>query len=138
MNNLKIVLSVIVTMITVIVQAAAGGSVKLESWYEAHLDDEATTCMRWDDFWMGANVAIPVTGLDSSISASESLMGGDYKFKDYYSAFSKDRYRIVDIREDMPASILESTRNGFEASQNEVARIQDSLVQSFPYNQKMV
>lgn len=72
------------------------------------------------------------------VIASESLMGGDYKFKDYYSAFSKDRYRIVDIREDMPASILESTRNGFEASQNEVARIQDSLVQSFPYNQKMV
>lgn len=72
------------------------------------------------------------------VVASESLMGGDYKFKDYYSAFSKDRYRIVDIREDMPASILESTRNGFEASQNEVARIQDSLVQSFPYNQKMV
>ena len=72
------------------------------------------------------------------VVASESLMGGDYKFKDYYSAFSKDRYRIVDIREDMPASILESSRNGFEASQNEVARIQDSLVQSFPYNQKMV
>lgn len=72
------------------------------------------------------------------VIASESLMGGDYKFRDYYSAFSKDRYRIVDIREDMPASILESTRNGFEASQNEVARIQDSLVQSFPYNQKMV
>ena len=72
------------------------------------------------------------------VIASESLMGGDYKFKDYYSAFSKDRYRIVDIREDMSASILESTRNGFEASQNEVARIQDSLVQSFPYNQKKV
>lgn len=72
------------------------------------------------------------------VIASGSLMGGDYKFKDYYSAFSKDRYRIVDIREDMSASILESTRNGFEASQNEVARIQDSLVYSFPYNQKMV
>ena len=39
------------------------------------------------------------------------------------------------LNEDL-CRVLES--NIFEASQNDVARIQDSLVQSFPYNQKMV
>ena len=67
------------------------------------------------------------------IVASDSLMGGDYKFKDYYSAFSKDRYRAVDVREDIPAGILESTGNGFADARNEVAKMQNSLLESFPY-----
>lgn len=67
------------------------------------------------------------------IVASDSLMGGGYKFKDYYSAFSKDRYRAVDIREDIPATILEFTRNGFQDTRNEVAKIQDSLIEYFPF-----
>ena len=67
------------------------------------------------------------------VVASDSLMGGDYKFKDYYSAFSKGRYRVVDIREDIPSNLLELTRNGFEDSRNEVAKIQVSLDRSFPF-----
>ena len=67
------------------------------------------------------------------IVASGSLMGGDYKFRDYYSSFSGGRYRAVDIREDIPAGILESTGNGFADARNEVAKMQNSLLESFPY-----
>ena len=67
------------------------------------------------------------------VVASDSLMGGDYKFRDYYSAFSKGRYRVVDIREDIPTSLLEFTGNGFEDPRNEIAKIQDSLDRSFPF-----
>lgn len=64
--------------------------------------------------------------------ASDSLMGGDYKFKDYYSAFSENKYRVVDIREDVSAGLLETVKNGFEDLPREVVKIQDSLIRSFP------
>ena len=67
------------------------------------------------------------------VVASDSLMGGDYKFRDYYSAFSKDRYRVVDIREYIPANLLELAGNGFDDSRNEIAKIQVSLERSFPF-----
>ena len=54
--------------------AAGEQSAVFGDWYEAHLDNEATTCARWDDFWMGASVAIPVTGLASPISASDVVV----------------------------------------------------------------
>ena len=59
-------------------------SVVLGDWYEAHSDNEATTCARWDDFWMGANVAIPVTGFASPISASDVVVTAET-----YSEFGK-------------------------------------------------
>jgi hypothetical protein len=67
--------------------------------------------------------------------ASDSLMGGDYKFKDYYSAFSENKYRAVDIREDVSAGLLETVKNGFEDLRNEILKIQDSLIDSFPREQ---
>ena len=54
--------------------ATGGKSVVLGDWYEAHSDNEATTCARWDNFWMGANVAIPVTGFASPILASDVVV----------------------------------------------------------------
>ena len=66
------------------------------------------------------------------VIASESLMGGDYKFRDYYSAFSKNKYRSVNIREDVSAGLLETVKNGFEDLPREIVKIQDSLIRSFP------
>ena len=66
------------------------------------------------------------------VIASESLMGGDYKFRDYYSAFSKNKYRAVNIREDVSAGLLETVKNGFEDLPREIVKIQDSLICSFP------
>ena len=67
-------------MMLVATMAATGAwatgekSVVMGDWYEAHLDNEATTCARWDDFWMGASVAIPVTGLASPVPASDVVV----------------------------------------------------------------
>ena len=66
------------------------------------------------------------------VIASDSLMGGDYKFRDYYSAFSKNKYRAVNIREDVSAGLLETIKNGFEDFPREIVKIQDSLIRSFP------
>lgn len=66
------------------------------------------------------------------VIASDSLMGGDYKFRDYYSAFSKNKYRAVNIREDVSAGLLETVKNGFEDLPGEIVKIQDSLIRSFP------
>jgi hypothetical protein len=66
------------------------------------------------------------------VIASESLMGGDYKFRDYYSAFSKNKYRAVNIREDVSVGLLETVKNGFEDLPREIVKIQDSLIRSFP------
>lgn len=66
------------------------------------------------------------------VIASDSLMGGDYKFTDYYSAFSKNKYRAVNIREDVSAGLLETVKNGFEDLPGEIVKIQDSLIRSFP------
>lgn len=62
-------------------------------------------------------------------SAAEVIMGVSLYYWNDMPNFG-DR-----LNEDL-CRFLES--NIFEASQNDVARIQDSLVQSFPYNQKMV
>ena len=66
------------------------------------------------------------------VIASDSLMGGDYKFRDYYSAFSKNKYRAVNIGEDVSAGLLETVKNGFEDLPREIVKIQDSLIRSFP------
>ena len=66
------------------------------------------------------------------IVASDMLMGGDYKFNDYYSAFSRNRHRKLDIRSDIPSDIIESVRSGYVDSSSEVRKIQDALVASFP------
>lgn len=68
------------------------------------------------------------------VIASESLMGGDYKFRDYYSAFSKNKYRAVNIREEIPSGLLETVRKGFEEMRDEVSEIQNRLARSFPKN----
>jgi len=36
-----------------------------KKWYEALADDEGVTCVGWKNFYMGANVAIPVTVTDA-------------------------------------------------------------------------
>lgn len=66
------------------------------------------------------------------VVASNSLMGGDYKFKDYYSVFSDDRYRAFDVREDISSGFLEFVNEGYVNSESEVRTIQELLLTSFP------
>ena len=70
----KLMMFVVAAMAATGAWATGEKSVVLGDWYEALSDNEATTCARWDDFWMGANVAIPVTGLSTPISASDVVV----------------------------------------------------------------
>ena len=70
----KLMMMLVATMAATGAWATGEKSVVLGDWYEAHLDNEATTCARWNDFWMGASVAIPVTGLASPIPASDVVV----------------------------------------------------------------
>ena len=67
-------------MLCVAAMAAMGAMAVVEKsavwgdWYEAHDIEEICMLNRWDDFAMGANVAIPVTGLTSPILASDVVV----------------------------------------------------------------
>jgi pyruvyltransferase len=67
------------------------------------------------------------------ISASDLVAGGDYKFRDYYSVFNRDRYRVLDVRTDIPAGLLEFVKNGYVDAADEIVEIQGNLMRSFPY-----
>lgn len=66
------------------------------------------------------------------VVASKSLMGGDYKFKDYYSVFSRERYRQIDICGIRPNNILDFVVGGYIDPGREVKLIANSLFASFP------
>ena len=66
------------------------------------------------------------------VVASESLMGGDYKFKDYYSVFSRERYRRIDICGELPNNILDCVAGGYIDPGREVESIANGLFASFP------
>lgn len=66
------------------------------------------------------------------VVASESLMGGDYKFKDYYSVFSRERYRRIDICGELPNNILDCVIGGYINPVKEVELINNALLASFP------
>ena len=51
-----------------------------KKWYEALADDEGVTCVGWDNFYMGANVAIPVTVTDAD-GGSVALTADDITVK---------------------------------------------------------
>jgi hypothetical protein len=75
----KLMALFVATMAAIGAMAVVEKSAVLGDWYEAHSDNESTTCARWDDFWMGASVAIPVTGLASPIPASDvAVTAGTY------------------------------------------------------------
>ena len=61
------------------------------------------------------------------ISASDLVVRGDYKFKDYYSVFKQDRYRVIDIGAELPSHLLDVVKNGYEEVSEEVVKIQDDL-----------
>jgi hypothetical protein len=67
------------------------------------------------------------------ISASDLVAGGDYKFRDYYSVFNRDRYRVLDVRTDIPVGLLEFVKNGYVDAADEIVEIQGNLMRSFPY-----
>ena len=62
--------------------------------------------------------------------ASYKLIGGEFKFNDYYSAFNLDKHNIIDLRNSGDITELDFTYN---ISQKQVEDIQNKLIESFPY-----
>ena len=69
---------------------------------------------------------------NARIVASNKVLGGNYKYKDYYSSFC-DRHMIsVDIRKGQTVDI-ENIFRYYESSVQEIEKKKEELMKSFPY-----
>ena len=67
--------------------------------------------------------------------ASDKLIGGDYKFNDYYSVYGLDDHFKFDIREkDFVEKNIALIYENYKISQNKVLSIKQNLKTVFPYN----
>lgn len=59
------------------------------------------------------------------------IIGGDFKYNDYYSAFGIDNHNRIDLRQiDHPITDLDID---YKITPEQVKQIQDNLIKSFPY-----
>ena len=65
--------------------------------------------------------------------ASYELMGGEYKFDDYYSAFDIISPEAIDLRK---IKELNKVDFMYEVNKDKLLKIQDNLIRSFPYESK--
>lgn len=63
------------TVIAAQLALTAAADITFGKWYEALADDVGTTCVGWRDFYMGANIAIPVVVTDEYGKKSRALSG---------------------------------------------------------------
>ena len=71
--------------------------------------------------------------------ASDRLIGGDYKFNDYYSAYSAKRHVIFDLASAMDGEVRrlpEIVANRYVSVEEEIESLKDRLVSSFPYKEQ--
>ena len=64
---------------------------------------------------------------------SDKIMGGDYKFIDYYSAFDMEMPTPVIMTPETQITDTEFIRNQYKVPYNKVQEICDNLIQAFPY-----
>lgn len=62
--------------------------------------------------------------------ASDNVIGGDFKFNDYYSVFNITEHNKIDLRE---IDTLEDINFTYTITKNQVTKIQNDLIRSFPY-----
>ncbi|MGN1152904.1 MAG: polysaccharide pyruvyl transferase family protein [Candidatus Gastranaerophilaceae bacterium] len=68
------------------------------------------------------------------IVASNKLIGGDYKFNDYYSAYNlTDNKYLILGKDKIDDNIHEFINNNYRVKKCDVNKIKDSLLNSFPY-----
>lgn len=71
---------------------------------------------------------------NARLVASNMLIGGDYKFDDYYSAFDIDKHRKIDLCKDkISDELINSVVSGYVSKKEKVNEICDQLVRVFPY-----
>lgn len=64
---------------------------------------------------------------------SDKIVGGDYKYNDYYSAFGLDSHPKIDLREIDIFNDLKFIKQNYKVTQTAVKKIQQDLIDSFPY-----
>lgn len=66
--------------------------------------------------------------------ASNKLIGGDYKFNDYYSAYGMNDHEKLDItKQEIPKDFPNYIKNYYKIKSQDVERIKNNLYDSFPY-----
>lgn len=66
--------------------------------------------------------------------ASNKLIGGDYKFNDYYSAYGMNDHEKLDItKQEIPKDFPNYIKNHYKIKSQDVERIKNNLYDSFPY-----
>lgn len=62
---------------------------------------------------------------------SDKIVGGDFKYNDYYSAFNIAKHNKIDLRTvKMP---IKDLKFDYKITSEQVKQIQDNLIKSFPY-----
>lgn len=61
---------------------------------------------------------------------SDKIIGGDYKFNDYYSALNIENHQYIDLRENKTYTDLDFE---YKITSTQIADIQTKLIESFPY-----
>lgn len=64
---------------------------------------------------------------------SDKIVGGDYKYNDYYSAFGLDSHPKIDLRDIDIFNDLKFIKKNYKVTQAAVKKIQQDLIDSFPY-----
>lgn len=71
---------------------------------------------------------------NARLLASDMLMGGDYKFNDYYSTFGIDKHRKIDLHtEKINDKIIATVESDYISKKEKVEEICSKLIKAFPY-----
>lgn len=66
--------------------------------------------------------------------ASNKLIGGDYKFNDYYSAYGLDKHKKINVIDnDIPHDLYKYIKEHYVINPENIKQIQKNLYKSFPY-----
>ena len=66
---------------------------------------------------------------------SDKIIGGGYKFADYYSAFDIDSHKKIDLRQLDIFDDAESIKKNYKIRSEKVAKLRDALIGCFPYKE---
>lgn len=65
---------------------------------------------------------------------SDKIIGGDYKFNDYYSAFGIKEHKRIDLnKQSFTDADLPSIKENYKIEKSQVEKIQQDLIKAFPY-----
>ena len=69
---------------------------------------------------------------------SDKIMGGDYKYNDYYSAFGLDSHMIIKLAECEFSDInLSDIEKNYQIEREQITSLQNALLDVFPYKKKV-